>query len=366
MATGTYERIVPFPGWTLPGVIGLGAATTLLKGQQLLPGHRVVVAGCGPLIPLVAALVIKAGGTVPAVVDLSSPGDFLRLLPRLATHPALLLRGVSWTARIRLSGTRWLFRHAVSEVRGEDSVREVGVVPVDAAWRPSPQGPRLRFEADALAVGHGLTPATELTRLLGAAHDFRPANGGWVAVQNSDGRTSLAGLYVAGDGAGVAGAAAASLRGQLAALAVARDLERLTAADYDAWARGVRRALDRAESFGHAMAGLMRLRRGLLETIGSDTVVCRCEDVTRGEIEDALDRGAGDMNQLKAWTRCGMGPCQGRMCGETAACLVAARCGGRETAGAWTPRPPVRPVPIEALVESFSYADIPLPPPAPL
>ena len=113
------------------------------------------------------------------------------------------------------------------------------------------------------------------------------------------------------------------------------------------------------------MAGMMALRLALVEAIPADCVVCRCEDVTRREIEAALDDGARDLNQIKQFTRCGMGPCQGRMCGETAAELAARRLGGREAAGLWTPRIPLRPVPMAALLGEFAYDDIPIPAPAP-
>ena len=118
--------------------------------------------------------------------------------------------------------------------------------------------------------------------------------------------------------------------------------------------------------FADAMAGLMRFRPGMLDGIAGDTVVCRCEDVTRDEIETAIASGANEVNQLKHFTRCGMGPCQGRMCGEIAAELVAARVGSREAAGQWTARPPLRPVPLSGVLGEFRYEDIPIPEPAPL
>jgi thioredoxin reductase/bacterioferritin-associated ferredoxin len=364
VATGTYERVVPMPGWTLPGVIGLGAATTLLKSQQALPGRRVVVAGCGPLLPLVAAGVLKAGGSVVAVVDLNGPSDLLRALRRAVLRPDLAARGLAWMASIVASRVPVLWRHAVSEVVGVERVTEVRVSAVDAAWRPQP-GVRA-FAADALAIGHGLVPATEITRLLGAAHEFHPAKGGWVAALDSGLRTSVPGLYVAGDGAGVAGASAASLRGRLAALAAARDLAALEPPSFEEEATGLRRALRRAEGFGEAMSASMAMKPGLLDTVTADTVVCRCEDVTRREIDTALAQEAGEMNQLKAWTRCGMGPCQGRMCGDTVAGLMGRRIGGPARVKPWTPRPPLRPVPLTAITGEYSYADIPLPPPAPV
>ncbi|HSF96838.1 MAG TPA: (2Fe-2S)-binding protein, partial [Thermohalobaculum sp.] len=154
--------------------------------------------------------------------------------------------------------------------------------------------------------------------------------------------------------------------GALAGLAAATDAE---CGEATATTAQVRQALDEARRltrFSHAIAGMLALRPGQIADIPPDTIVCRCEDVTRAEIEAALDDGAGDVNQLKHFTRCGMGPCQGRMCGDVVGELVAMRTGSRETAGAWTPRAPLRPVALADLVGSFDYDDIPIPEPAPL
>jgi bacterioferritin-associated ferredoxin len=216
-----------------------------------------------------------------------------------------------------------------------------------------------------VAVGHGLVPATEVPRLLGAEHDFVNASGGWVPRRDRDLKTTVDGLSVAGDGCGIVGAAAAALQGQRAGLAVARDLGHLDDAAFARETVGLVGALARAERFGHAMAVMMAPRPSLIETATADTVVCRCEDVTRADIESAMAAGAREINQLKSWTRCGMGPCQGRMCGEAAATLVAAHSGGRVGAGVWTARAPLRPLSVHMLTGDFVYDDIPKRAPAP-
>lgn len=365
-ATGTTERVVPFPGWTLPGVIGLAAATILLKSQQMLPGRRPVIAGCGPLLAAVAVAVLDGGGKPAAVLDLSGPGDWLAALPALASRPDLALRGMGWVARLKSAGVPVRFRTGIAEVRETAHGLAATLCRVDAERRPVPGSSGEVIETDCVAVGHGLTPGTEITRLLRARHRFDAALGGWVAEHDADFRTSLPGLYVAGDGAGISGAAAAHIQGQLAGLAVARDLGRIDETAHGAAAAPIRKRLAAAQRFGRAMARLMALRPAHAASVAPDTVVCRCEDVTRGEIDDAIAAGAREVNQLKAWTRCGMGPCQGRMCGETAASLVAEAVGSREAAGLWTGRAPLRPVPMDLLTGDFTYADIPLPKAAPL
>ncbi len=366
VATGTTERVVPFEGWTRPGVIGLAAATILLKSQHMLPGRRTVVAGSGPLLLAVANGILKAGGEVAAVLDLASRADWLRTLPALAGRSDLLWQGLQWQARLRMAGVPMLHRHGIASVAAFGDAFRVHAQQVDASGAPVPGAAPVVFEADSVAVGHGLVPATDVTRLLRARHRYDAARGGWIADADAQGRTSVPGLYVAGDGAGIAGAAAAGVHGELAAVACAHDLGVL-APDAHASLRDRLLAQWRGPArFGHAMAGLMALREGSVAAIAPATVVCRCEDVTRAEIDAAAREGARDMNQLKAWTRCGMGPCQGRTCADVAGALLAAHVGGREAAGCFTGRAPLRPVSLAEVAGDYTYADIPIPKAAPL
>ena len=359
LCPGTQERIIPFPGWALPGVLGLAATTILLKAQGVLPGHRVVVAGAGPLLYAVAAKLLHHGAEVAAVVDLAARREWWRALPALAARPDLLARGAGWRAWLVARRVPVHAAARVTAAEGDDALRAVRVQALDG-------GAEHRIAADALCIGHGLVPATEATRTFRAAHRHAPELGGWVPVLDADFRSDVARLYVAGDGAGVRGAAAAPASGRLAALAALRDLDLLTAPAHAAARAPHAAAFGRAARAGEAMARIMALRPALVDAIPADTVVCRCEGVTRAEIEAALDDGAAELNQLKQFTRCGMGPCQGRLCGEAAAELVARRVGGRATAGFATGRLPLRPVPLDALLGDFDYADIPVPAPAPI
>ncbi len=351
LCAGTHERIIAFPGWTLPGVLGLAAATILLKAHGVLPGRRVVVAGAGPLLYAVAAKLLKAGAEVPAVVDLARSGEWARALPALAARPDLLARGLLWRAQMLARGVRVLPGAQVAAAAGGDVLERVRV---GEAW----------IDCDALCIGHGLVPATEATRAFRAAHRYAAAEGGWVPVLDADQRCSVPLIYAAGDGAGVRGAAAAPASGRLAALAALQDLGLLS--NHAAARATPARDHARASRAGAAMARMMALRPALVQAIPPDTVVCRCEGVTRAQIDAACAAGAADMNQMKQFTRCGMGPCQGRLCGETAAELVALHCGGRERAGFATGRLPLRPVAMDALLGDFDYADIPVPNAAPI
>jgi thioredoxin reductase/bacterioferritin-associated ferredoxin len=362
VATGAHERVVPFPGWTMPGVIGLAAATVLLKSHGVAPGRRVVVAGCGPLLAAVTAGLLKAGVTVLAVADGWPRRAWLRRLPAIASRADLAWRGATWAAQALRAGVQLLSAHGVRRVEGADQVERVVLGPVDDGGAPIPGKERI-FDVDALIVGHGLTTASEITRLLRAEHDFDRLRGGWVPRVDSRFETSIPGLYAVGDGAGIRGQAAATLMGRCVGAVLGAPSAEV---GFDA-ARPIDAALRRLAPFSDAMAGLMAQRSGQVGAIPAETVVCRCEDVTRAEIDAAIEAGADEINQLKHVTRCGMGPCQGRFCGDTVQELMAQKLGcSREGVGQWTGRPPLRPVPLGALIGSFDYSDIPIPEPAPL
>ncbi|UOM34154.1 NAD(P)/FAD-dependent oxidoreductase [Acuticoccus sp. I52.16.1] len=366
VATGTSERVVPFAGWTTPGVVGLAATTILLKAFDTAPGRRTLVAGAGPLLAAVAAGIIAHGGTVAGIVDLNGRADWVRALPALARQPALALKGAGWLAAVRRAGVPVWHRHAVRRAHGGKVLEAVEVGPVDPGGRPC--GPTRAIAVDALAIGNGLSPGTEITRLLRAEHTFDRARGGWHAVAGPSGATTIPGLYVAGDCAGVLGAEAAVRSGAAAGAAAA-------GGGHGGGGRGGG-AGPRGRSVGAAMSRLTALRPAQVAAIADETVVCRCEDVTAGAIRTAVDAGAHDLNQMKHFNRCGMGPCQGRMCSDIAGEVMAIRLTGatdpatldraRTRIGQLTGRVPLRPVPLGQIIGSFDYDDIPVPPPAPL
>lgn len=361
LAAGATERIAPFPGFTLPGVIGLGAATVLLKSQQMLPGRRTLVAGSGPLLLAVASAILKGGGEVAAVVDLNSRARWLHTLSAAVRCPELLWRGLQWHALLRRHRVPYLWRHAVSSARGTDGVTSVTISPVDTLGNRRLGVADVVLDIDALAVGNGLIPSTEMTRLLGADHIYDETFEEWAARLDDFGRTSIPQLYVAGDSGGVSGAAAAVMAGEIAGLTAAFDQGRISAATYEKAVALRMPGLRRARRFGRAMAGLMRPPAGLYRSIPADAIVCRCEDVTRRAIDDAAKSGATRSGQLKAWTRCGMGPCQGRNCEDSAGRLMELNGVSRQQFGQMAGRAPFRPVPIEAITGDFSYSDIALP-----
>lgn len=362
-ATGAVERFFPFAGWTDPAVMGLAGASLLLRAGGVLPGRRTLVAGAGPLLFSVAHQVLDAGGEVVAIVDTATRTQWAARAATLALDPARLKTGVAWMARLARAGIPVLGGAVIRQARrGEDDLDvTIGSVRGGAPVRS--------VRCDAIACGYGLKPSLGLTRMLKARHVFDEAAGYWHPHADPFGRTDVAGLYVTGDGAGVRGAQMARLRGILTGHGLAFDHGRIDAATLAHLARPLLRAMRRLEVVSRAMTSLMNPRPAIMkeaEMHAPDTLMCRCERVSIAAGRQAIRDGAGDMNQFKAWTRCGMGPCQGRMCEDSARQLLA-----RHTArapaevGAFTQRLPLRPVPVRALSGNFAYADIVLPQAAP-
>ncbi len=359
LATGATERVRPFEGWTTPGVFGLAAATALVKSGGALPGRDIVIAGQGPLLIAVAAKALSLGLKPRAIVDRAGYADWARALIGFANVPRMALSGARWMAQIRLAGIPVYRQSEVTEARGHDSVTAITV-------RNLISGATTEIAADTLYVGNGLVPADELHRLLGLAQTPDPLRGGYRVLCDADRRSSLAGLYVAGDGGGVHGALPSAVQGRLAGLAAAFDHGAMDCARHDNEARPLRRRLRRYIRFADASCRLMQFPDAALDRVTDDTVICRCEDVTAGDILAAMHRSARDMNQLKHFTRLGMGPCQGRLCSMNAACLLRRHADLPPGDLRLTPRAPIRPIEMEDLIGTFDYADIPVPKPAPL
>ncbi|MEV7185213.1 NAD(P)/FAD-dependent oxidoreductase [Kitasatospora sp. NPDC093102] len=311
LATGAYERQLPFPGWTLPGVVTAGGAQAMLKAGLVLPGKRIVVAGSGPLLLAAASSLVTAGAEVPAVVEATAYLGYVRRPGVLAGVPGKLVEGAGHGSALLRHGVRLRPRSAVVEAHGTDRVTGVTVARLDADWRPV-AGTERRIDCDALAVGHGLLPQIDLATELGARTLTGPD--GAVALEvDARLRTSVPGLWSAGETNGVGGADLALAEGELAAHAVAGARPRAA----------LLRRRARLRAFADLMAAAHRPGPGWTGWLRPDTDVCRCEEVPVAAIREAVDElGAGDPRTVKLLTRAGMGWCQGRMCGPAVACLA--------------------------------------------
>jgi thioredoxin reductase len=343
LATGALERPFPVPGWTLPGVMTAGAAQTLLKSSGMIPDGRVVLAGTGPLIWLIAAQILRAGGAIEAMLDTKPKGNLRRALahaPGFIASP-YFAKGLALRREVRRK-VKVIRDVTALRALGDDAVREV------AFTRGA--GAEERIAADTLLLHQGVAPNVNLAMAAGVAHHWDARQLCFVPVLDHDGNSSVPGIAVAGDGAGIGGALAAAERGRLAGLAAVRALasERAPGA---AETGAARRALRRAER-GRAFLDILFAPAAAFRLPTGDTIVCRCEEVTAAQIADTMSLGIEGPNQLKAFLRCGMGPCQGRMCGLTVSELIAqARGVPPDTVGYYRLRPPVKPIPLKELAE---------------
>jgi NADPH-dependent 2,4-dienoyl-CoA reductase/sulfur reductase-like enzyme len=285
LATGARERFLPFPGWTLPNVVGAGGLQALLKAGLPVEGKRVVIAGSGPLLLSVAAYAKQRGAIVTIVAEQA---------PRLrvaafGAHLFWLSPGKLWQG----AGYRWALR-STRYVVGCWPTAAHGTAKVEAITLQA-RGRTWTEPCDILACGFGLVPNLELPIMLGC----QTRDG--IVIVNARQESSAPGIYCAGEITGVGGAELAVVEGQIAGL---------SAVGKTAEAARLFTARSRGRRFAMALDRAFRLRRELRELPDGDTFVCRCEDVTHKRLQ-----GFASWRAAKLHTRCGMGPCQGRVCG---------------------------------------------------
>lgn len=312
IATGARERFLPFPGWTLPGVVGAGGGQALLKAGACFAGLRVAVAGSGPLLLAVAAALARADARLVAVAEQAPGPRVLAFAASLLRQPRKLLDGLRY--RAAFPGTAYRWGTWVVAAHGDRRLEAITLT----------NGSRTRtLPCEVLAIGYGLIPNLELPRLLGCVVEEAR-----VVVDESQ-QTSLGGVYAAGEITGIGGVDQALLEGQIAGLAAAGQAEA---------ARSLFAPRAQARRFAAALEAAFALRPELRSLPAPDTVICRCEDVTLGQL-----RPDWQPRQAKLATRCGMGPCQARVCGPALEQLFG-----------WPAdvvQPPLTPVPIAALQE---------------
>ncbi|WP_413204943.1 FAD-dependent oxidoreductase [Rhodospirillum sp. A1_3_36] len=339
LATGAMDRVIPVPGWEAPGVYTLGAAQIALKAQAVAFGRRIVLAGSGPLLTLLAHQLRKAGAGVVAVLDTASLTRQLRGLPHMLSRPLVTVRGMGM--RMGLGGC---YQAGVTLERIESD----GQGPVALHWRDR-RGAVQVTPCDTVALGWHLRAETHLADLAGVAFDYDAAWAQWLPRVDHMGRAGP-GLYLAGDGVRILGADGAEVAGRLAASACLRDLG-LVAPEPG---RDVRR-LSRMARFSHGVSRAFPWPADQVRALPDGAVVCRCEGITAGELRAAIPLGGAEVNRVKSLSRVGMGRCQGRYCQLAGAELIGAAVGMSPVAvGRPRCQPPVRPVPMGAYQEDAS------------
>ncbi|MGI5272391.1 NAD(P)/FAD-dependent oxidoreductase [Nonomuraea sp. CA-218870] len=341
VATGAYERPFPFPGWQLPGVTTPGFAQHLAAADHTPVGERVVLAGSGPFLLPVACSLLALGVTVAGIAEAGRPyRPSLRALGAVR-HPARLRELAGYAARLARARVPIWQDTVVVRADGRDRVTSVTLAAATAPTRP------VRTVAvDALCVGYGFRPQADLARMLGCAVRTDPATGDATPVLTASGRSSRADVYVIGEAAGIGGAPTAAVRGLSAALDIlGREGHRPRPGELRGLAAEGRR-LERFKSLTDALYPTPADLAGLLRPALPDAAtLCRCEAITAGEVRRTAGTAAGDVNATKAWTRAGMGPCQGRECGFAVSAVA------RTSADVFPSRLPVRPVAVATLLE---------------
>ena len=316
IATGAFERPMPVPGWTLPGVMTAGAGQILLKSAALVPVGPVVLAGCGPLLYLLAVQYLRAGIALAALVDTSGPGDLLRSwrkVPGALRGWRDLLKGMHLLRELKRAGVRH-FRNARDiRIEGDSQARALSFVSDGRHWT---------LPASLVLLHQGVVPNTQVSWSLRLQHDWCEQQLCWVVRRDSEGETSLPGVFIAGDGGAIGGVHAALLEGRLVGLAVAARSGKVDAQPLRQHAEPLLTLLQRQRAARPLIDALYRPQQQ--NRIPADEVtVCRCEEVSAGAIRQYVELGCLGPNQTKAFGRCGMGPCQGRLCGLSVSEIIA-------------------------------------------
>ena len=346
LATGAQERPVPIPGWTLPNVLTAGAAQILLKQAGAVPRGRTVLAGQGPLLWLLADQLAKAGATPALLLETTPRGALRQALPAGLAGAgfwrgrAMLAKGATLMAASRRAGMRVIPHVTGLRAEGKGRLQRI-------TWDGGGS-----TEADTLLLHECVIPSTHVSRALGLPHQWDETQLCWRPEVDAWGATPNPLLAVAGDGAGIGGWQAATATGALAALDAACRLGRLPEHARDSRAVPHRHLLRRMLALRPFLDRLYAPAPGVLAPADDDTIVCRCEEVTAGQVRAAAALGATGPNQAKAYLRTGMGPCQGRMCGTTVAAVIAqARGIPIAEAGALRPRAPFKPITVGELAD---------------
>ncbi|UUP19679.1 FAD-dependent oxidoreductase [Nitratireductor thuwali] len=355
LATGAYERPFPIPGWELPGVMSAGGAQILLKSVGLAKPNA-IFAGSGPLLYLVALQYLRAGIPVRAILDTTHNANYrrsLKMIPGALGRFSTLFKGMRMLLALRSSRTAFIGGVSALAAEGERRCRSVSC---------RANGKVYRFEsAEMLFLHHGVVPNVQLALATGCEQHWDAQQHTWCITCDPWGRTSRPGLYVTGDAAGILGADAARLRAQLTVLAVSAKIGRIEKEQFHSESRRLQAQLRKEEALRRFLDALYEPPEQF--RIPSDaTFACRCEEVTAGAIRECVRAGDGDPNRIKSLLRCGMGPCQGRMCSITVSQIVA-----REKRlfpgdiGQFRSRPPARPVHLDELASLAMEEDTGVP-----
>ena len=339
VATGAQERPFAFAGWTLPGVMTAGAAQIMLKAHGMV-AENAILAGNGPLLYLIAQQMLKAGNPPQAILETQTHGAWKNALPHL---PAALYQGKGylWKGVTMLAALK---KAGIPHYRGISQLTATGGNSLLEAITFTHQGKQKTLNTQHLFVHQGVIPNTQITRSLQLQHHWNAQQQAWQATCDEWGITSQSTILLAGDGAGIGGAKAAEMMGEIVALQVCHQLQHISQQQRNEQAAPLQRKL-KAELAVRPFLDQLYAPDHSDVLNNDDIMVCRCEEVSAGQLRDYVRLGCLGLNQMKSFSRCGMGPCQGRQCGITAANVVAAARGvSPETVDYYRIRAPIKPV----------------------
>jgi D-hydroxyproline dehydrogenase subunit alpha len=346
LANGVREVAIPFPGWTTPGVMYAGGAQSLVKAQRTLPGRNVVVVGAGPLPMVVAAQILRAGGKVAAFAPLHPVTTGARNLAGLWHGRGIVLEGLRYLRTVMKAGVERLTGFVPIRARGTERLESVVLARLDAAGHVV-AGSEREIACDALAINYGFAANSELAAMAGARMRYQELIGGWLPEADRFGRSSVEGIFVAGDMAGLRGAMVAETEGRLVGAAAAMAPETFMEQSFErSWRKELTRRRRLCE-FQDVVRSMLDRPRALFAVADDDTIICRCENVTLGNLRFAFSGGHVAPNTIKRSTRAAMGWCGGRTCLPMIAAL--ADLYAKAAPSMMTSRPLARPVPLSAL-----------------
>ena len=349
LCEGATERPAVFPGWTLPGVMTLGGLQKLVAREFLLPGKRFLLAGASPLLIPVAAEVLKAGGELAGICTVVPAARFLKLTPELVFQKEILAEAIRHAFEIVRHNAPVFNGYAVVSCSGDNRARKAEIARLDQEGRIV-SGSVRTIEVDIVGAGNGILPMSRLGRQLGCRHEFDPVGLYWKVKTGPLFRTSRPDIYAAGDSHVIGGRDLAEWNGRLAGLEIAKDLDRISADEFNRKTFESARSRERLKSYVSSLQRALARNVNQLGRMDLNTIVCRCEQVSLRDVLSGIEKGCRTIHEIKR-TRVGMGLCQGRVCESVVTEIMLKKGIPIEEIGYFGIRPPISPIPIAVLEE---------------
>lgn len=342
LSIGAVERPVPMKNWTLPGVMGAAAADILFKSADMVPDEPVVIAGSGPLLLLAACHLVDNGVEIAAMVETASFKDYIKAIPFLPgalLRSSYLLKGLQMRLKIKRAGVPLYIGCRNLEVLGTERAEGLSF---------TCRGKQMDVAAKSVLLHEGVIPNLRLSQALNCEHQWYEPQRYWKPKVDHWGQSSVNGVSIAGDSSGIGGGPIAAATGHLAAIDSAYKLEKISKDERDHLAEKYRIKLNKERAIRPFLDHVFPPNRQTLNPADDEVLVCRCEEITAGQIREAIAQGARHPAQIKGKTRAGMGPCQGRMCGVTISEMIATSCSlDIADVGSMKVRTPLKPLSIE-------------------